>query len=435
MSALRTYEDRTETSRRLFAEAQRIIPGGVSRATLAFEPYPFYAETAEGAYIVDVDGNPYLDLVNNYTSLPHGHGHRPSVEAFVEQLRISSAMGTAHPLEAAYAAELRTRIPAMERIHFTTTGSEAVGFAVRIARANTGRTRILKFEGGFHGSHNELYQDIAVLPALEPGTAEPSRPASAGLEPSATITAIYNDAQSVRSAFDRWGDEIAGVVVEPFLGNASLITATRDFLDQVFASAALHGSLVIFDEIQSLRAGYSGAQGEWGYTPDLVCLGKIMGGGHALAAFGGRGELFDVLSGEGPQVLQTGTFTATAPALAAGQAAMRDLTRRAYDDLEARTGRLREGIRRTFRDAHIPVQVNGLGSMFNISISKEPVTSYRAHTDSDSVQFAKIRLELLIRGVLIMPRGTGCLSTAVTDDDVNATIAALNEGLAAHQSR
>jgi glutamate-1-semialdehyde 2,1-aminomutase len=322
----------------------------------------------------------------------------------------------------------------MERIHFTTTGSEAAGFALRVARANTNRQRILKFEGGFHGSHNELYQDTAVLPALAPGTAQPSRPASSGLEASATITAVYNDVESVIAAFAEWGSEIAAVIVEPFLGNGALVTATSEFLDQVFASAHNAGALVIFDEIQSLRVGYSGAEGLWGYTPDLVAVGKIMGGGHALAAFGGRRDLFDVLAGGGPQVLQTGTFTATAPALAAGQAAMAALTSDAYDALNVKSERLRQGIVSSFKTARIPIHVNGLGSMFNISISNEPVTSFRKHLASDAARFADIRLQLLVRGVLIMPRGTGCLSTAVTDQQIDFALDMIRESLVAHKT-
>ncbi|MGP3534246.1 aspartate aminotransferase family protein [Microbacterium sp. RD1] len=430
-SALELYESRTPTSRRLFDEARALIPGGVSRATLAFEPYPFYAAAASGATITDVDGNDYLDLVNNYTSLPHGHGHAATTRAAVEQLSVSSAIGTAHALEADYARELRQRIPAAQRLHFTTTGSEAVAFAVRLARAATGRTRVLKFEGGFHGSHNELYQDIAVLPELSPGAAQPARPASAGLEPTGTITAVYNDLDSVRAAFAQWGQEIAVVVVEPFLGNGALIAAESDFLDVVFECAAAAGALVLFDEIQSLRADYSGAQGRWGYRPDLVALGKIMGGGHALAAFGGRADLFGALEGASPAVLQTGTFTATPMALAAGRAAMAELDRSAYSVLERRTERLREGIRATFAAAGVPVHVNGLGSMFNISITEEEVRSYRAYRAADATLFSALRLEMLVRGVLVMPRGTGCLSTAVTENDVDRVLVALEEGLAA----
>ncbi|KJQ53888.1 aspartate aminotransferase family protein [Microbacterium sp. SA39] len=430
-SALELYTHRTPTSKRLFDEARRIIPGGVSRATLAFEPYPFYAADAAGAVITDVDGNDYIDLVNNYTSLPHGHGHPGTTRAATAQLAVSSAIGAAHTLEAEFAAELRGRIPAAERLHFTTTGSEAVGFAVRMGRVATGRTRVLKFEGGFHGSHNELYQDIAVSPTLDSGTAVPARPASAGLEPTGTITAVYNDPESVRAAFARWGGEIAVVVVEPFLGNAALVTAEPAFLDAIFEIAHGHGALVLFDEVQSLRAGFHGAQGIWGYTPDLVALGKIMGGGHPLAAFGGRAELFESLQGPDPAVLQTGTFTATPVALAAGQAAMAELDPAAYEGLERRTERLRSGIRDRFGRAGVPVRVNGIGSMFNISISDVDVRSFRAFRAADTSLFSALRLEMLNRGVLIMPRGTGCLSTAVTDSQVDHVLVAIEEGLTA----
>lgn len=427
-SVIADYMRQTPRSQQQFESAKLVLPGGVSRTTLAFQPYPFYSQRAAGARVVDLDGNNYLDLVNNYTSLAHGHGHPATTRAAIAELSISSASGVAHPAELEYARDLRQRLPAMERLHFTTTGSEAVGFAVRVARANTGRSRVLKFEGAFHGSHNELYQDIS-CPPMPNGSARPSRPASAGLDASSTITAIFNDVASVREAFARFGTEIAAVTVEPFLGNSALILAQQPFLDAVFDLAAANGALVIFDEIQSLRAGVGGAQGIWGYRPDLVTIGKIVGGGYPLAAFGGRADLMTVLSDGELPVLQTGTFTAATAYLAAGRASMQALGITEYSQLETKTERLRVGIRDEFGAARIPVHVNGVGSMFNIAISEEPVHSYRVHRKSDTARLATFRLEMLIRGVLIMTRGTGCLSTAVTNDDVDSVIATVREAL------
>ncbi|WP_240477220.1 aspartate aminotransferase family protein [Jiangella muralis] len=423
-SAIERYQTLTPGSQQLFEAARTIVSGGVSRGTLAFAPYPFYAAEAGGATVTDVDGNEYLDLVNNFTSLPHGHGHRPTSKAFNQELTASSAIGTAHPLEAEYARDLSVRYPSLERLHFTTTGSEAAAFALRVARANTGRDRVLKFEGGFHGCHNELYQDINVLPALAPGAAIPSRPASAGLEPTSTITAVYNDPAAVAEAFGLWGGEIAAVIVEPFLGNGSLVTARREFLEAIFEQAHRAGALVVFDEIQSLRAGYSGAAGEWGYRPDLMAIGKIMGGGFALAAFGGRADLFEVFHRGPDPVLQTGTFTAAPPVLAAGRAAMAALSPSVFEDVSGRAGRLRDGLRREARDRGVAVHVNGVGSMFNVAFTDEPVDSYRAHRAADAGMLDEVRLHMVNHGIVIMPRGTGCLSTPVTDDDVERVVEA-----------
>lgn len=427
-AALDRYERKTPRSRKLFEQANSVVQNGVSRGTLAFAPYPFYAESARGAHITDVDGNVYLDLVNNYTSLPHGHAHGPTTQAALAELTSSSAVGTAHPLEGAYAEELRSRIPSMEKLHFTTTGSEAVAFAGRIARANTGRSRILKFEGGFHGSHGEFYQDIALEPRPA-GTSWLATPSSAGLEPTSAVVAVYNDPESVTAAFAQWGRGIAAVVVEPFLGNGALVTATEGFLDRIFEESAAHDTLVVFDEVQSLRAGYGGAQNRWGYTPDLTAIGKIMGGGYALAAFGGRADLMAAMTGQAPVVMQTGTFTAAPMALAGGRAALSALDRQTYGELEDLTEELRVGIRETFARHAVPVHVNGIGSMFNITISAEPVDTYRAHRNADAAAFDRIRLELVSRGVLIMPRGTGCLSTAVTHDDVNFALRQLDAAI------
>lgn len=427
------YLDRTAASRQAHQAAERCIPGGVSRQTLAFPPYPFYATSASGALVTDVDGNSYVDFVNNFTSLIHGHGFGPVVEAAHRAVPVA-AIGTPHPDERSLAELLADRLPGLEWLHFTTTGSEAVTYALRVARAATSRSRVLAFEGGFHGSANEMVRDVTNAP-LPAGSAVPARAQSAGLEPTSALTAVYNDRESVTHAFRTWGHEIAAVILEPFLGNAALIEARPDFVAHVFDVAHRHGALVVFDEVQALRLGYHGLHGTDGWAPDLVAVGKIMGGGFPLAAYGGRRDLASVLEGPKPALVQTGTFTGAPIALGAGLAAMTHLTQDSFAGLDALGERLREGVRRALRDAGVVAHVNGRGSMFNVSINDQPVNSYRTHRSSDVAMLRALHDELLVRGVLVMPRGTGCLSTAHDSDHVDRLVTAVAESLAAVQSQ
>ncbi|MDR6639439.1 aminotransferase class III-fold pyridoxal phosphate-dependent enzyme [Paenarthrobacter nitroguajacolicus] len=425
------YIARTPRSRAAFEAAGRTIVGGVSRGTMAYPPYPFYASHGVGARLHDLDGNEYLDLINNYTSLIHGHGHKATADAAEAALKTGQALGTPSVEEAELANELRCRIPTLEVIRFTTTGSEALQYAIRVARAFTGRKRVLKFEGGFHGSEAGLVQDIWNTTALAPGSARPAQPSSAGLDDVSTITAVYNDPAAVANAFSQWGDEIAVVVFEPFLGNNGLVTATHDFVDSIFEQAHSHGALVLLDEIQGLRASYGASQQIFGVKPDLVTVGKIISGGFALAGFGGRKELMSALTNADAPMPQSGTFTASQVALQAGLAAIRAYDEAEYDRLKS----LRDGFAQAsveeFARVGRTVQINGFGSMFHVSINHEPVNSLARHLQSDHALWSAVRLGLLNRGVNLMLRGTGCLSTPMTEADVDFYREALRDVLAA----
>ncbi len=428
------YLERTPTSRAAFEAAGRVVPGGVSRGTMAYQPYPFYASHGVGARLYDLDGNEYLDLVNNYTSLIHGHGHAATTAAAASALQSGQAIGTPTLDEVELANEIRRRIPALEVMRFTSTGTEAVQFAVRVARVATGRKRVLKFEGAFHGSEAAVLQDIWNPAPLPPGTARPAQPSSAGLDDVSTITAVYNDPDAVASAFEQWGDEIAVVIVEPFLGNAALIPANPQFVDAVFSQAHAHGALVMFDEIQGLRASFGGAEQLFGVTPDLVTVGKIISGGFALAGYGGRRDLMDHLTDPAAPMPQTGTFTASPIALRAGLAAFRDYGEQQYAHLADLRERFAQRSIDEFARAGITVQVNGLGSLFHVSINDQPVDSYAKHLLSDHATWAAIRLGLLNRGVTMMPRGSGCLTTPMGTQDVDVYGEALRDVLAELQA-
>lgn len=423
------YLDRAPTSRAAFEDAGRVLPGGVSRGTMAYQPYPFYASHGAGARLYDLDGNEYLDLVNNHTSLIHGHGHAPTNAAAQSALQSGQAIGTPTLDELALADELRRRIPALEVMRFASTGSEAVQYAIRVARVATGRQRVLKFEGAFHGSEAAVLQDIWNTEPMPPGTARRSRPSSAGLSEVTTVTAVYNDPAAVASAFEQWGDEIAVVVVEPFLGNAALVRPGETFLEAVFEQAHSHGALVLFDEIQGLRASYGGAEQVFDVNPDLVAVGKIISGGFALAGYGGRRELMYHLTDPAAPMPQTGTFTASPVALRAGLAALPAFDEAQYDRLSRLREQFADRATDEFSRRGIPVQVNGMGSLFHLSINGRPVDSYAAHLASDHATWAAVRLGLLNRGIYMMPRGTGCLTTPMTEADIEVFGGALEDVL------
>ncbi|WP_020501717.1 aspartate aminotransferase family protein [Sciscionella marina] len=422
---VKAFRAGTPGSRTSYRRALDRIPTGVSRQTLAYAPYPVFAEHGAGQYLWDVDGNRYLDLVNNYTSLIHGHAHAPSVEAAIGALRRGSALGAPCPGEYEFAELLAGRFPAMQRLRFALSGTEAIIFAVRAARAFTGRPRLLKFEGGFHGSGDEVQQSIGAEP-LAAGTYGRGEPNSAGLAETSTLVAVYNDRASVSRVFAEHGDEIAAVVAEPFLGNAGLITAEPGFLAFLAETAHRHGALLILDEIQSMRLDLGGAQRTHGVFPDLVTLGKIMGGGMPLAAFGGRAEIMTAFDGFAPRIPQTGTFTAFNVGLAAGLVTMRDFGPDEIEALNSIGAKFRSGIAAVFAEHAVPVAVNGSGSMFNISLAGPPVRDYRTWCGADTATWARIRTGLLARGVHINARGTGCLSTPMTETDSDDFLTALH---------
>jgi glutamate-1-semialdehyde 2,1-aminomutase len=422
------YRTTTRGSEQSFSAARRHLPTGVSRQTLVFPPYPLFADRGRGQYLWDVDGNRYLDLVNNYTSLIHGHAHPASVAAATAELQRGGALGAPTRLELGLAELLIERFPAIEQLRFALSGSEAVGFACRAARAYTGRTRLLKFEGGFHGSNDEVQQSISAAP-LAPGEFAAGTPNSKGLLDVPTIVAVYNDLDSVRTAFTAHGRDIAAVIVEPFLGNAGLVCAAPGFLAAVADIAHQHGALFILDEIQSMRLQYGGAQEMHGVHPDITTLGKIMGGGLPLAAFGAGRDIMQVLDGFTPAVPQTGTFTAFSAALAAGLATMRAYDRIAASAINHAGETVRAGIRQIFAHHSLPACVNGQGSMFNVILAPEPVADYRTWRAAPTELWTRVRMGLLANGVYITPRGTGCISTPMTGADIDRFLTELHQAV------
>lgn len=428
--AARDYQSVTPTSELALRDARSRLPMGMSRSTLAFRPHPFFADHGEGAYLWDLDGNRYLDLVNNYTSLIHGHTHGPTREAVSRVMGSSPAPGAPTALERQLAEEINSRVPSIELLRFATTGSEAVLCALRAARAYTGRSRILKFEGAFHGSLDDVQVSIGQAPMAQ-GTFGPGEPATGGIPGVGTIIAVYNDLESLGAALDAHGEEIAAVIAEPFLGNAALIDAAEGFLGEARRLAHAHGALFILDEIQSCRLAHDGAQALHGVVPDITTMGKTIGGGLPLALAGGRADVMRVYDGFDPIVNQTGTFNAFPLSLAASLATLEHWQEPDIARLNSVGAQVRDSIRAIFAHHSVPVVVNGRGSMFHITFTEAPVDCYRTFAESDRSPVLALHRELLNRGVFLMARGTGCLSTAMTDGDVELFLEALSDSVSA----
>jgi glutamate-1-semialdehyde 2,1-aminomutase len=432
---LETYRERTKRSRELFERATQVLEGGTTRTSVFHSPYPCYVAEGRGCRTVDLDGNERIDFLNNYTSLMHGHAYAPIVEAVTRQIHKGSAYAAPSELEVELATLIQHRIPSIQRLRFTSSGSEAVMFALRVARAFTGRRKVLKFEGGFHGAH-ELAQ-VSVNPALEnagPVESPKSIPDSAGIPADWTedvIIAPFNNGAVVEQIVSQRGESIAALIVEPIIGAGGVIAPQPGFLHALRDLTAQRGILLIFDEIISLRVALGGAQGVYGVQPDLTTLGKIISGGFPMAAFGGREEcmaLLDPRQGP-PAISQSGTFNAAAICCAAGVAGYGAITAATQARIDALATDLCARANTLFQRLHVRAQVVRAGSLFNIHFTEEPIVDYRAVMRGDRRSLSLLVLGLMNRGIFIAPRGMGCTSSVMTEAEIDAFVGALEEVL------
>jgi glutamate-1-semialdehyde 2,1-aminomutase len=389
-----TYRFRTPASRRFFAEAREYLPGGDSRTTLFYRPYPAVMDRGEGCWLYDIDGNRLLDFTGNHSSLVHGYGHPAIVEAVQHQLRKGTCFPGSTEPQLRLAKLLCERIPSVERARFTSSGTEATMNAIRAARVFTGRARIATIEGGYHGLSADATADVAVLP--------------------------FNEIDAAAAILAAEGEQLAAVVVEPVLGSAGMIPAERDYLEMLRETTRRLGIILIFDEVVSFRVAAGGAQEYFGVFPDLTCLGKLIGGGFPLGAFGGRADimaLFDPSHGR-PPVPHPGSHNANPIGMVAGAVTLELLTPQAIDLLNTRGATVRQDLTAAFADAGIAAQITGLGSLFAIHLTGRPVRSYRDTLGSDTDLRHQIFLGLFNEGVQIDPRGVGNVSTAIGEDEV-----------------
>jgi glutamate-1-semialdehyde 2,1-aminomutase len=418
-----------ETSERLFAEALDLLPGGVSSPVRAFRAVgrsPLFIERGEGAYLVDVDGNRYLDYVLSWGPLILGHAHPRVVAALEDALRKGTSFGAPSPLELDLARLIRDAMPSLELVRFVSSGTEATMSALRVARAFTGRTKIVKFVGCYHG-----HADLLLVQAGS-GVATLGLPDSPGVTPGAvadTLTAPFNDLSAVEELFEAH-DDIAAVILEPVAGNMGLVLPLPGFLEGLREVTAANGALLVFDEVMTgFRVHPRGAQVLYGVTPDMTTLGKVIGGGLPVGAYGGRREIMELVAPAGP-VYQAGTLSGNPLAMTAGIETLRAIAEPgAWDGLERTGARLEAGLS-SLGDG---VQVARAGTMFGMFMSDVPVTSWDDAKHADTTRFAAFHRAMLERGVYLAPSQfeAGFLSTAHGDAEIDATIEAASSALAA----
>lgn len=429
----RAWLEADSMSARLFKEAQRVMPGGNSRTTVYMPPHPPYARSGEGCWVTDVEGERRLDCLNNYTALIHGHAHPAIVEAAVSQIRKGSSFSLPTPEEIELAELLVDRLPSVDQIRFANSGTEAVMMAIKAARAFTGRAKIAKFEGAYHGSYDYAEVSLSPSPANWGSVSAPaSVPYTKGTPASVLADVVvlpFNHTDSAVARIDKEAKELAGVILDPLPPRVGLIPARPDFLSAIRAITERHNVLLIFDEVISFRVGYHGAQGMFGVRPDLTALGKIIGGGFPVGAIGGRADVMAVFDPRGgtPAVPHGGTFNANPVTMAAGLATMRLLDGKAFERLDRLGSKLRAGIEDSLRHASMPGRVTGIGSLFRIHPMDRECLDYRSvrPDEAESSRLARLVHALLGRGVLVSSIAHGCVSTPMGEAEIDLFIEAL----------
>ena len=430
------YRAGTTRSLQLHERALRHLPGGSTRTTVYFSPHPLYLERGHGARVVDVDGTERLDFIQNYTALILGHADPQVAAAIHERADHGTAFAATNPFEVELAAELADRVPSLERVRFLSSGTEATMFAMRLARVHTGRTAIARVEGGYHGTHDMA--EVSAHPDLSlagPAAAPVAVADSPGTPPWAleqTVVLPFNDPEAAEAILRRERHRLAGVIVEPVLGAGGMIPARPDYLTRLREVTRELGLVLIFDEIISLRVARGGAQERYGVTPDLTTMGKIIGGGLPVAAFGGSHALMELLDPDREGGLaQGGTYNGNPLGMAAGLAALRQLTPPVYARLEALGDRLRDGLQQVLDRHDLAAQVTGVASLFQVHFTGDAVTDYRSAARGDRGLAHAFFLEMLNRGIMLAPRGAGAICTPMGDAEVDAFLDAA-EAAAAH---
>jgi glutamate-1-semialdehyde 2,1-aminomutase len=431
------YPDRKSQSQKLYDRACSSLPGGNTRTTVFMKPYPIYAARGEGCRVWDIDGNEFIDCINNFTSLIHGHAHPTLITAATQQLALGTAFGLPTKSEVDLAELLVSRLPSVEQMRFTNSGTEAVMMALKAARAFTGRPKIAKCEGAYHGSYD--YAEVSLDPTPEAwGRNAPVSVAYARGTPdnvlSDVITIPFNDTEAAVSLIREHGKDLACVLVDPMPNRAGLAPADKTYLEALRQITREVGALLIFDEVITFRLGYRGAQGLWGIDPDLTTLGKIIGGGFPVGAVSGRKEfmaVFDPTGGK-PALPHGGTFSANPVTMCAGLASMQLLDEAAFARLDAIGTAVRDGIDEAFRRNNIPGGTVGMGSLLKIHFADRPVRDYRSayQSELEARRQAAFNLGLLNRGVLAAGYGLMALSTPMTNADIETIIAAASGALA-----
>jgi glutamate-1-semialdehyde 2,1-aminomutase len=418
------------TNHDLFARARQLMPGGVNSPVRAFKSVggePFFTARADGPYLWDVEGKRYIDYVGSWGPMIVGHNHPAVREAVVAAAQHGLSFGTPSPAEVTMAETIVKLVPSIDMVRMVNSGTEATMSAIRLARGATGRSKIVKFEGCYHG-HGDSFLVKAGSGALTFGV--PTSPGVPKAAADLTLTLPYNDINAAHALFAEHGADIAGLIIEPVAGNMNCIPPKEGYLDALRELCTAHGALLIFDEVMTgFRVALGGAQAHYGITPDLTCFGKVIGGGMPVGAYGGRRDLMEQVAPAGP-VYQAGTLSGNPVAMAAGLAMLELIQAPGfYDDLTARTAKLTDGIAAAAKKHGIPFSTTRVGAMFGLFFTGETVETYAQATAADVASFNRFFHGMLERGVYLAPSAfeAGFVSSAHSDAVIDETIAMADE--------
>ena len=417
-------------------EASRWLPGGDTRNSIFWGPFPIYVSRAEGSRIVDVDGNERVDFINNMTTLILGHRHPAVVEALREQLERGVSYPAPTPLVVEWGELMCERVQSLDKIRFVNSGTEATLNAIRAARAFSGKNLLAKCEGAYHGNHDAV--QISVTPDVGlAGDAESptSVLTTQGMSPRSADEIVimpYNDLDNAERIIREHSDELAAVIVEPINGQCGMVPAEPEFLDGLRRLTSELGILLIFDEVIAFRASRGGAQEYFGVTPDLTCFGKVIGGGLPVGAFGGREDImsmWDPSGPGGPQVSHAGTFNGNPMTAAAGVATLRELTVDVYEELEKKGEYLRGKLRDVISEMEAPMGVTGVASLFAIQGTSEQVRDYRSYATNDGELLEMVFMGMMNEGYLLSSRCAGNVSAAHSYEELDGFVDAFERVL------
>lgn len=418
-----------EKSHEIYEEAVNLLPGGVNSPVRAFKSVnmaPIVMESGKGSKIYDADGNEYIDYVLSWGPLILGHANDRVVGKLKEVVEKGTSFGANTEIENKLAKLVIERVPSIEMVRMVNSGTEATMSAIRLARGYTGRDLIMKFEGSYHGHGDSL------LIKAGSGVATLGLPDSPGVPSSiasSTITVPFNDLDSVKLAFEKYGKNIAAVIMEPVCGNMGVVPPENAFLQEMRKITEQNGSLLIFDEVMTgFRVGYHSAQGYFDVNPDLTCLGKVIGGGLPVGAFGGKREIMEQIAPVGP-IYQAGTLSGNPLAMTAGFETISALTKQSYEEINKKADRLVEGFKQAAEDYEIPLHINRAGSMLGVFFTNEKVVNFDAAKTSNLEYFSKYYQAMIEEGIFLPPsQFEGLfLSTEHTDADIEKTIEAIRK--------
>lgn len=434
-SSAAAYQKSTARSRRLYERALKVMPGGTTRTSVYFLPYPPYVTKGRGCHIWDVEGRRRIDFVNNYTALILGHAHPQVLRAAREALNKGSAFASPTESEIRLAQMIKDNVPSMEQLRFVNSGTEAAMFALRAARAFTGRFKIAKFEGGFHGTYDPMQMSVrAPLDKLGPRESPRTIPEAAGIPREVEDQVVilpFNDRENVERILERNRGQIAALIAEPIPAMAGMIPPRDGFLTFLMEICRRENIIFILDEIITLRVHPGGAQGLYGVRPDLTLMGKIIGGGFPVAAFGGRADIMTLLdprSGS-PAIPHPGTFNGNPIGMAAGIATLKLLTPKVYDHINGLGDLIRKRLNLLFQRLGVAAQAIGVGSLFFIHFTDQELFDYRSARTGDLAKLREAFLGLMEEGIFFSERGMGCLSSPMTEREIDRFVKAMEKVL------